>query len=412
MGAQWIHGQEDNPLYDYCSKRGLVSEDQEDVGDERSGQYRSQDGKIINPDVVNFVVSHLDAVKISPSVGEEDTSSSVGHFLQKELDYLLSQDHGFEEDCIRAVFRWFLTFELIDNACSDLSSLSCKSYTEWIDCPGELINFKNGFSSVIETLVKEIPSDTIKMQSKVTRIEWDEKGDKVNIFVGNQVISVDYVILTVSLGVLKGNDITFHPHLSSTHDKIIQSNGYGTINKIFLRFPRIFWTDDKYSLKLIWTEERNKIQDQHPNLPDWVFDISGFDTVRGTSDMLMAWIGGKGAEMAEIVGNDKVGQVCCQLLRMFTGLQIEEAVDVIMSKWYSNPLFRGSYSHPTTACDTLTTRFLPPLKFKSSTGEMIDRIIFAGEANDKEFYSSTHGAFRSGKNAAEQILSNLKKVDK
>lgn len=383
------------------------------MGDERSGQYRTQDGKIISQETVDFVLDHFDAVKSSsPQNNSQDKlHSSVEDLLRHQLDVLLSvKNNTFDEGIIRALFQWFVLFEVIDNACSDLKNLSCRSYSEWVDCPGtRLVNFKKGYSSVIHKLLEDIPEEMLKIRHEVSKIEWEEEdkesdNSRVNIsVVGKGVITVDHVIVTVSLGVLKAKTITFCPRLPAAHEQLIQSNGYGTINKIFLRFRQPFWEDRKYSLKLIWTDmERQKA------LPEWVVDISGFDAVRGTNDMLMAWIGGRGAEKAETIPEHDLGKTCCQLLEMFTGLSIQEPVEVLMSKWFTNPLFRGSYSHPTTTSDSLELRQLTPLISRTSTGKMIPRVFFAGEATDREFYSSTHGAFRSGMKAANEIVSFVK----
>jgi len=402
LGAQWIHGQEGNPLYDYALKHRLLSEDETDVGDEFYGQYRSEDGQVIPRNIVDYVLDYLDRVKSSRIT---HTDCSAGDLWREALDFLLTRDndHGFDKESVEAVFQWFLLYEIIDNACHDLDSLSLRGYTEWVDCPGtELINFKGGYSSVIQELAKQIPEKNMKLQHKVNRIEW-AANDMVKISVGNQVITVDHVILTVSLGVLKAKEIEFCPSLPATHWQIIESNGYGTIDKIFLRFEQPFWSDNKYSIKLVW-KDRNSNE-----IPSWAFDISGFDAVRGTSDMLMGWIGGKGAEEAETLPTEQVAKVCAKLLKMFTGLDVQDPKDVLMTKWFTNPLFRGSYSHPTRASDTLESRVLTPLTCMSCSDEQVPRVIFAGEATDREFYSSVHGAFRSGIVAADTLKNWLSK---
>jgi hypothetical protein len=369
------------------------------VGDERSGQYRTQDNELISQEIVDLVLDHLDSVKSS---SPQSSASCVAYLLEDQLHLFLSENKTLDDRIIRGIYEWFLLFEVIDNACPDLKHLSCRGYSEWVDCPGtKLLNFKTGYFSVVQKLLENDTSKKmmLKMKNQVSKIEWEVE-KRVNIFVGKEVITVDHVILTVSLGVLKAETITFFPRLPDAHNQFIQSNGYGTIDKIFLRFRHPFWKEQKYSLKLIWTDKKKQAR-----FPEWVSDISGFDAVRGTNDMLMAWIGGKGAETVESIPESDVGRTCFHILKMFTGLDVEEPCEVLMSKWYTNPLFRGSYSHPTVASDQLKSRELTPLMSRSSSGKFIPRVFFAGEATDKEFYSSTHGAYRSGIRAANELSS-------
>lgn len=59
-------------------------------------------------------------------------------------------------------------------------------------------------------------------------------------------MTVDYVIVTVSLGVLKADLITFKPPLPSAQRKAIKRTGFGNLAKVLLIFDSAFWPDTEH----------------------------------------------------------------------------------------------------------------------------------------------------------------------
>lgn len=99
---------------------------------------------------------------------------------------------------------------------------------------------------------------------------------------------------------------------------------------------------------------------------------------------------------------------------------------LVRSDWNSNPLFRGSYSYITTGSSQADIEELAcPLSvpvartngggmptrieeaganWAAESGNLCRRVFFAGEATHPHFYSTTHGAFESGRLAARELL--------
>lgn len=407
LGAQWIHGEQNNPLFQLCQSLDLISLDESDVGDEWAGDFRSQDGSLIPRKTVDYVLQHLDTIKqewcsspVNTSKPDLPNAASVETILRDSFSRIVSQtDHARDHDpsLMWAIFEWFLLYERIDNACPDLRQLSISAYTGWENCaPGSLINFRNGYSSVIDALVNHLPTGTVRMDHKVTRIA--VTGSGVAVWCKDKVLTARHAIVTVSLGILKAKMIEFEPPLPPLQRSLINAIGFGTINKIFLRFARRFWNASSFSLKLVW---RSRV----PGLPDWVYDVSGFDTVRGREDMLMGWVGGHGAQKVERESESRIGDVCRKVISMFTQRDdVPEAVAVICTKWCSNQFVGGSYSYPTTTSASLGMSehlFSPVLSSVTTTSSSpVARqqplILFAGEHTAQQFYSSAHGALSSG----------------
>ena len=401
--------------------------------DEWSGEFRTQDGSLIPRSTVDYVLHQVDAVKRKCSSGRVNTSTVTASVEELLRDCFAARssastppssptDH--DPDLLRSIFDWILTYERIDNACPDLRLLSVTGYTDFQDCePGSLVSFRNGFKSVVDALVNHLPPETVMLRQQVTRIS--VSGSGVTVCSNDKELQARHVVVTVSLGVLKAGVIVFEPPLPPPLQQQIQAIGFGTINKVFLRFSPPFWSDPCFSLKLVWTattaQERDGEGGDLTELPDWVRDISSFDAVRGRRDMLMAWVGGHGAQRIERESDSRISEVCRKVISIFTQkTDVPEAELVLCTKWFSNRLFSGSYSHPTTTCDALgirlsdqhlfapVTRVPAPLSPSSSPVSLQQQqeqeqppqeepvILFAGEHTSRRSYSTAHGALVSG----------------
>lgn len=66
-------------------------------------------------------------------------------------------------------------FQVIDNACTDLWTLSAKYFGKYQFCGGDdYVNLKYGFSKVIEHLVSELPPGILHTNCPVKSIKWKE----------------------------------------------------------------------------------------------------------------------------------------------------------------------------------------------------------------------------------------------
>ena len=417
LGAQWIHGQHENPLYSLAKERDLISNPKFDFGIEGSGIFFTDSGKAIDEELVEQIVSHLHKIKdeLYDNSENSDELVSVEQIFQLNFEKYIESESCplIERHLLWAIFEWFKKFEVIDNSCNDLNEVSLLSYEEYVECEGiDLINFKDGYQTIIDSLANDIPRDWISLKTSVKRIEICNNTFRVNLYIKEKdrtiIESFDHLIITSSIGFLKNNMKSFFGmSLPQNKIDIINSLGFGTIDKIYLYFDKPFWRKDIKGLQLIWTNRDH-------NLPVWVYDITGFDLVRGQPNVLVAWIGGNGAKQMETIESDQsVGNICAQLLRIFLhNVNVSDPSKVIRSKWATNEYFCGAYSCRTLEyqklnCD-IETLSEPIIKTKhlNELNKSIDcpLILFGGEATDQEFYSTTHGAFRSGQREAQRLI--------
>ncbi len=84
------------------------------------------------------------------------------------------------------------------------------------------------------------------------------------------------------------------------------------------------------------------------------------------------------------------------VLRKLYGSSIPEPEAALSSRWHIDPFAYGAYSH------------IPPGVTGRAHDELAkpvgDRLFFAGEATNRTYPATLHGAFLSGERAAQEIL--------
>lgn len=457
LGAQWLHGADENPLYDWLVDKNML-DDFEDATSQFGGVFCTSQGEEINQRLVKRVVNIMMDSKLSLSknrlVHSEEGNNAAEVFKDK-LDLLVENDDDLKmnKKLVYAIFEWFLRYETIENSCDSMDEVSTASYTDWTDWgDGTLLNFKHGYRSLLYWFCNHMPTRKwIHLNKEVTSIEilkpfadnWlSEEGQfysrpmivkyrkatsrfseisskKLGDFTIEEssqgVIECDHVVVTVSLGFLKQHHETlFKPQLPQVKRELINSIGFGTVNKIVLEFERPFWNND-HGIKLVWENENDK-----SNYPKWVEDIIAFDVVRRQPNLLIGWVGGYGSKLMEEESDEKVGETCLRLLENFLPLTYNKPTKLIAcicSRWNSNPYVCGSYSFQSMrSFNQKVDKLHEPLynitsgglnQLVASSTSRVPRVLFAGEATAGKLYSTTHGAIITGWREADRLRDHL-----
>lgn len=321
-GAQWLHGTT-NTLYEFSRQYNLLSNTE---AGEAMGPYLTEDGRVINPEIINEITGAVNSF-LEDCCSFNNTlnfPSSVGSYLDKRLEEYLG-NRNLEESKLRLVkeiYDWIIRFELIDNSCEDLYELSAKYWGDYEDeGRQDHVSFTSGMSSLVDRLVDLLPGGSLVTSCPVKNIDW--AGEKVVISCENgRIIEGDAVIVTVSLGVLKkGKDKLFNPLLPKRISTTVESLGFKSICKIFLVFSEAWWLPEE-GFQLLWSCDRSYGD-------DWTRYMTGFDIVHGQDNVLVGWVGGKGAELVAQVPEEQVGVTCVNLLKKFLKRKdIQEPVKV------------------------------------------------------------------------------------
>jgi len=426
LGATWIHGTVNNPIYDLALVRGLVEkypnpEEESEPNEEELTSWKLAEcpfireggtrvdahvvkealdtfGKYRN-EIFHWPTLQLDAKQYNDSF--EDYLSNRWKQDQSESGKIPSEEE-------RLVFQWRKRLECSISACSSLKELSLEYLHEYCELPGENVEVVCGFSKVVESILSGFPSENILFGQEVTRIRWGgtERNQRVSVECSNgEVFTAEYLIWTGSLGVLQERECDlFDPPLPRKKKDAIHRLAIGTVDKVFVEFDRqpLQYQGKQWDfVSLLWDEGLQQDEPSH-----WTKKIFSF---RAVDNVLSFWLTGASAKQMEQESDADILVQVKQLLSRF-GLVEAEPIRVIRSNWYSNQLFRGSYSFVPSGSsgsdfETLAEP-LDPLESNSndSLANYNPCLFFAGEATHRTFYSTTHGAYLSGCREAKRIL--------
>ncbi|XP_060786244.1 spermine oxidase-like isoform X2 [Neoarius graeffei] len=335
LGANWIHGQDGNPLYQLAKEQDLLVESRTASkmmclphSVTPHDYFFMEDGKQLSTDIVDQVsslFSKLTSKAFESELEDKHRALSLGDYLDVSFaeSTLATSEDGSK------IFEWCKRSECTDEAASSLYEVSAAQIGYYIALEGGFFNSlgPGGYQAILDILLKVLPSGTILSNSEVKSIQWDSQGNEdkeqnhpVRVICENdQIIEADHVIVTVSLGVLKQQARTmFEPALPKSKLNAIERLGFGTVDKIFLCFSEKFWPEDCAGIQLVWDkgpEDKavytcSSQDEDHTWKEIWFKKICGFDTVARHPTMLCGWITGREALHMETLQDNEVGDIC------------------------------------------------------------------------------------------------------
>ncbi|KAF4384337.1 hypothetical protein F8388_004570 [Cannabis sativa] len=220
----------------------------------------------------------------------------------------------------------------------------------------------------------------------VNTIRYGNEG--VEVIAGDQAFHADMVLCTVPLGVLKKKAIKFEPELPQRKLAAIDRLGFGLLNKVAMLFPHVFWGEDLDTFGCL-NEQSHKRGE--------FFLFYGYHTVSG-GPVLIALVAGEAAETFECSDPSSLLNRVLSVLRGIyspKGVTVPNPIQSICTRWGSDPLSYGSYSHVRVRSSGSDYDLLA-----ESVGT---RLFFAGEATTRQYPATMHGAFLSGLREAARI---------
>ncbi|KAK3094799.1 hypothetical protein FSP39_006369 [Pinctada imbricata] len=331
LGAQWIHGEEGNEVFELADKGNLIWN--KEHGDKHSPSGASKylnhdfcktDGTIIDRDIVTDTCHALEDIYTDLNSCDHVTheyqnlQDEYNARFQKLID---SNDlKGDVTEQKRGIYRWRTAFEIHDNACYSLRDVKCPC--RYTPCEGNgLVELQNGFQSVLDTILQNVPRDKILLNTPVKTIHWNHSSStcRTECESGMSLIC-DQVILTSSIGYLKKNHLTlFNPNLPPSKLQTIENTGYGSVLKIFLEWEMPFWSEGFTGIQFVWDCDIDNVENSKIREVDshWSRGITGFEKLPGSGSILLGWVGGRPAEIAESLSDEDIIDTCHKLISKF-----------------------------------------------------------------------------------------------
>lgn len=213
--------------------------------------------------------------------------------------------------------------------------------------------------------------------------------DGVMVTANGQLFRGDMVLCTVPLGVLKRGSITFIPELPVEKREAITRLGFGLLNKVAMLFPYDFWGGEIDTFGHL-TEETDKRGE--------FFLFYSYSSVSG-GPLLVALVAGESAIKFETVPPMEAIERVLEILKGIfgpRGIQVPDPIQVVCTRWGNDRYAYGSYSHVAVGASGDDYDNLA-----DSVGD--GRVFFAGEATNRRYPATMHGAFLSGLREAANI---------
>jgi monoamine oxidase len=253
-----------------------------------------------------------------------------------------------------------------------------------------------GYGPIMEWLQDEAVAygASFRLQTVVREIAWTAGAVTVTSDAGEQ-FKARRLIVTLPLGVLQRNEVTFMPRLVGK-EEATSKLAVGQVVKAVLRFRDRFW--EGISLpsgdgKRVDLKEFAFIHSPDELPATWWTQLP----VR--APLLVGWAGGTRAEQLLTASVDKLREKSLEALSHLFAEPVklieDQLVDFYTHDWATDPFSLGAYS------------YIPVggLKAQAALAEPVENTIyFAGEAaNKKGHHGTVHGALASALHAVQLI---------
>ncbi|MFO0660279.1 MAG: FAD-dependent oxidoreductase [Polyangiaceae bacterium] len=373
MGAGWIEGAEENPVAAIANKAHINTATYDD---ETEYLYNSNGDEVEDDDAeaqeerFEAIMKDVETLRSKrKKAGEADVS------LQALIDEVLPKHNLSDEQ--KKAFDYDITRVVESDYAEDSTKISGYHWDEGDGFDGEDLLFPEGYDQIAQTLAKGVD---VRLEHKVEKIEYSEDG--VKITTNHGVFEGDYALVTVPLGVLKKGVITFDPPLPKSKTNAIDKLGMGLLNRVYLRFPEVFWEKKPHGFGII-----PKRRDE------WTEFVNFYPFVH--QPILLCFNSGDFARKVEKLSDADTVAGMMTALRGAFGKQIPEPTDYLISRWSQDPFAFGSYSYMAIGASP---------KDRAALAESVnDVLFFAGEATEEDYPGTVHGALLSGRRAADEI---------
>ncbi len=361
-GASWIHGIDKNPITTLAQQAGMktfFTDDESIKSYDLGGRPRAQE---------IYTSAEDELYQILDSLMQKGAANQSFETVFKRL-----YPAKFSDRLWRFLLSTYVTFDT-----GDLDKLSSLLYNEGEEFGGVEKIVTNGYDTLATYMAQGL---SVRLQERVTKIDYS--GPLVRVTHNSSISEAHYVLITVPLGVLKKNVIEFVPALPSQKQEAIQKIGMNCVNKFLLAWDKAFWDDVQY---ISYTpQEADKF--------NYFVNIKKYDS---SLNALMTFAYAEYGRKTENMSDAQITDAIMTHLKDMYGNNIPTQLYMLRTQWNSNPNTYGSYSYTSTETE---------LRHFAELGESINnKLFFAGEHTEIDYFSTVHGAYLSGIREADKIL--------
>ncbi len=383
LGAHWIHGTDGNPITDLVETLEIpysyIGGDSSYTGGFDNLDLFGAGGQITGKAVKDRTLQLADSL-LHEIEQRADIARKRGHpdiTLAEAIQQIFAA-RAFSPEDEQAV-RYHLNMILRDDVAEDADKLSLKFWEDGylVYGYGDSI-LHHGYQSVVDALASGL---NIKLGHVVSHISSD--GGLVRVTTNGGMFEASKVLVTLPLGVLKANTVTFEPELPQDKRTAIARLGFGTLNKIALHYPEPFWSQEQYVFGYLCRET-----DQYPTVVISMWKSHG-------KPILVLLLGASLGRAMESWPDSLVHEYATTVVQDIFGPQAPAPQHISRTAWSADPFSRGSYT-----CIGVNAS---PADIITLAEPVDDRLFFAGEATNGYHWGCVHSAYESGLREAARI---------
>ncbi|KAH7407511.1 hypothetical protein BKA64DRAFT_572123 [Cadophora sp. MPI-SDFR-AT-0126] len=236
LGANWIHGTESNPIMDLAKLTNTPTHgwgESFNVFDEDGKPLK--DGKRLNEALWGII---MQAFKYSAdNTATIDPKESLhDFFLEKVHEMFRTEEESRERETMLQMTEMWGAF-----VGSPVQTQSLKFF--WLEecIDGENLFCAGTYQKILEIIAQPaLKNAKLNLSTKIISVE--SCSGKASVCDENGRSSeFDEVVITCPLGWLQKNKDVFHPGLPERFGQAIDAIGYGSLEKVYITFPRAFW---------------------------------------------------------------------------------------------------------------------------------------------------------------------------
>ncbi len=363
-GASWIHGPNGNPITKLASQAG-------------ANTYLTDDDNLAVFD--NNGTAYSETFLDSQYTEFENALNAVIGAGTKRQSFQTIFNSLYPTKANNRLWKYMLSAYLEFDTGGDISKLSSKHFYDDEAFRGKDVIVTNGYDKVANLLGQGLD---IRLNSRVTEINYT--ATKSLVKVNGNSIEADYVIVSVPLGVLKNNSISFQPSLPALKLSAIQNIQMGNVNKFLYVWNTPFWdTNIQY---IGYTPDTKGKFNYFMNMMKFLPTING----------LMTFAFGDYATVTETMTDDQINSEVMAQLKTIYGNSIPNPTTMLRTKWGQNINTFGAYSFATNGTTSAD--------FDTMATEINNKLFFAGEHTERDYRGTVHGAYLSGIREADKII--------
>ena len=363
-GASWIHGPNGNPITKLASQAG-------------ANTYLTDDENLAVFD--NNGTAYSDTFLDSQYTQFENVLNAVRRAGTQIDSFQTIFNSLYPTQANNRLWKYMLSAYLEFDTGGDISKLSSKYFYDDEAFSGKDVIVINGYDKVAHLLGQGLD---IRLNSRVTEINYT--ATKSLVKVNENSIEADYVIVSVPLGVLKNNSISFQPSLAASKLSAIQNIQMGNVNKFLFIWDTSFW--DPNIQYIGYTPETKGKFNYLMNMKKFLPTING----------LMTFAFGDYATITENMSDAQIISEVMAQLKTIYGNSIPNPTNMLRTKWGQNINTFGAYSFATNGTTSAD--------FETMATEINNKLFFAGEHTERDYRGTVHGAYLSGIREADKII--------